>query len=267
MLQKFDSRIHLKDFTYLPFSYYSSQVVLDFEGYLFERNEEQLLVWQDALYPHDFPCIFMPQKEANWEKLTVFAATTEDITAVKKEQIPVIIEKPVTAEFYYTTAQFINPEGEFRKELNYFVDHNSYQILNHYAQEKVREFYQFWLHQRVRDSYTMKQEVAMFEFCLSHLDTYAMRQCYVEVDGKLVGFAWGVPHWKGGWVSLQLKCDYAYKGLEKLLRHEYAKLFAEFELFTTGGGTPEAGIELHKKGMIPYEERQYSYLFTGDKAL
>ncbi len=264
MLQKFDSRVHLKDFTHLPFSYYSSEVMLDFEAYVFERNGENILVWQDALYPHDFPSIFIPQKKENWEKMTVFAATQPDVDAVKMEQLEIIIEKPVTTEFFYTTAQFIHPEGSFKKQLDHFIAHNTYLVRYEYSKEKIREFYQFWLRQRDRNSYTIGQEVAMFEFCLAHLDTYGIRQCYVEVEGRLVGFAWGMPHWKEGWVSLQLKCDYAYRGLEKLLRHEYVKLFSEFEIFTTGGGTPEVGIEQHKKGMKPYEERQYWYLFTGD---
>lgn len=265
MLQKFDSKVHLKNFTYLPFSYYSSEVVLDFDAYFFERNGEHILVWQDALYPHDFPCIFMPRNKTNWEKLTVFAATQGDVDSVKKEGIEILIEKPVTTEFFYTTTQFTHPEGAFRKQINYFVDHNTYRILTQYPQEKVREFYQFWLRQRERNSYTIEQEVAMFEFCLNNLETYKMRQCYIEIGGQLVGFAWGMPHWKEGWVSLQLKCNYAYRGLEKFLRHEYTKLFSEFEFFTTGGGTPEAGIERHKKEMKPYEERQYRYLFTGNK--
>lgn len=267
MITKFDSEKHLQDFRHLPFSYYSSEVMLDFAGYLFSRNGENVLVWQDALYPHDFPAIFLPQNKKNWEKMTIFAATQEDVDAVKQENIGLIIEKPVTTEFFYTTETFLHPTGSFRKEVNSFRNKYPHTISHVYPLQEVETFYDFWWNQRERTSFTADPEYAFFRFLLGNLDKYKVRQIYIEIDGRLVGFAWGVPHWKGNWASVQLKVDYRYRGLEKFLRHEYVKLFSEFELFTTGGSTPEEGIARHKRQLGPCEERQYWYLFTGERTV
>ena len=58
-MEKFNSEKHRQYINHLPFSYFSVQSYLDFEAYVFRRNNELLIVNQDLYYPHDFPNFFI----------------------------------------------------------------------------------------------------------------------------------------------------------------------------------------------------------------
>lgn len=102
---------------------------------------------------------------------------------------------------------------------------------------------------------------------MDNLKKYQVKQVYVIVNKKLIGFAWGLKHSSGNWIGLQLKVKYRYKGLSRFLHQERAKLFSRYELFTLGAGAQEPGIIQFKKELGPTEEREYFYVLTGKKKL
>ena len=87
---------------------------------------------------------------------------------------------------------------------------------------------------------------------------------YIEKDGALAGFAWGVIAEKG-WVGLHLKADNSYRGLSRFLHVERAKMFSKLKRFTIGTGAAEEGIVEYKKSLHPNEEIDLYHLLTGSK--
>lgn len=100
---------------------------------------------------------------------------------------------------------------------------------------------------------------------MAHLDYYQIRQSYVEVDGELVGFAWGVEVPGRGWVGLHLKVDYRFAGLSRFLHVERAKQFSGIDEFTLGTGAQVSGIEEYKRELHPSREVHYFYILTGER--
>lgn len=247
----------------LPFSYFSSRIYLDFLAYAFERNGERVVVTRDAVYPHEFPALFLPERPENWRHSSVTFATEDAKAAIRAAGIPILIDRPVGTEFFYRTADFINPTGSMKAKIARFAKGYDFRLTNAYDAGRVEEFYERWKAQRPRGSMTFDESERFFTFCLRNLDAYAIRQAYVEIDGKLAGLAWGMVAPRGGWVGLHLKVDYRYKGLSRFLHRERARLFEEHEEFTLGTGGFEAGIEAYKRELRPCREVAYSYVLTG----
>ncbi len=139
-MEKF-SKKYLKYFKNLPFSYFSTPIYLDFVGYVFHRNNEPILVWQDLICPHDFPSIFLPNDKLNWINCSVALATKEDIEKIKRENIEIKIELPVATEFFYSTDSFITPKGDFNRRIKQFRKTYKFVIKNTYPVSKIMEFY------------------------------------------------------------------------------------------------------------------------------
>lgn len=227
-----------------------------------------MIVWQDLLFPHDFPSIFLPQNPANWERASMAFITPEEVEKIKGENIEIIIDKYIEQEFFFKTESLINPSGDINRRINQFKNGYKFEVLNKYPKDKVREFYEFWKNQRDRgDSLTFPEAEKEFFESLDGLEKYDIKQVYVVVDGLLAGFAWGVAHDSGNWVGLQLKVNYDFKGLSRFLHQERAKLFADHELFTIGTGAREAGIAQFKEELGPVYKKEYHYVATGDKIL
>jgi len=207
----------------------------------------------------------MPEKKENWERFSVTLASAEDAEKVKNENIELTIQVPVETEYFYKTEHFIDPKKKMRAHIENFKKLYSYKIFNNYQSDKILEFYKQWKNQRERFSVTVTEEENFFMFCLNNLDKYPIRQIYIEVDNKLVGFAWGIDHLRGGWVGLELKADYSYKGLSRLLQNERAKMFLGNEFFSLGTGCHDKGIIEYKKELGPVFTKEYIYLLTKDK--
>ena len=264
-MEKF-SKKHLKYFARLPFSYFSAFLYLDFIAYVFYRNNKPILVWQDLYYPNDFPSIFIPKDKINWTNCSIALATKKDVREIEKENIEIKFQVPVTTEFFYSTDSFINPRGDFLRRIKQFKTNYAYSIKNSYPGDNVIKFYKFWKKQKERDGGVfIKESENYFYYCLKYLKKYSIKQIYVEVDDKLVGFAWGVTHPSGNWVGLHLKVDYQYKGLSRFLHYERAKLFKDKKLFTLGTDTHDSGIAQYKNELGPVAEKDYFYILTGKK--
>lgn len=265
-MEKFISDKHSQLQKGLPFSYFSTNLYLDFSAYIFDRNGESLIVWQDIFDPNEFPCIFMPQKKENWVRCLVTFATQDDIENVQKEKIEILLSKPVGAEFFYLTDNFLNPRGDFKNRVHKFISSYAYSLTNKFNKEKIVEFYNFWKSQREHESITFGESEEFFHFCLDNLDTYNIKQVYVEVNNKIVGLAWGIVFpGSNNWIGLHLKVDYQYKGLSRFLHQERAKMFAEYKEFSLGTGAHDKGIEKFKEELGPIYKKEYHYLLTGDR--
>jgi len=267
LLEKFDSGKHKFRVANAPFSYMALPLYWDFCAYTFERNGENLVVCQDIFFPHDFPCFFMPQEKKNWERLTLTFGTLADVEKIKAEKIKIMAQNRVGAEYYYRTADLLAPNKKIRNRISQFKRLYQAKVLHEYSHDKIREFFQFWEGQRDREegAFTEIESRELFLFCLENLGRYNIRQIYVEVAGRLVGLAWGVPFDKNNWVGLHLKVDYSIKGLSRFLHQERARLFSDFEEFTLGTGCHEKGIEQYKQELGPAREVEYFYIATGDK--
>ncbi len=173
----------------LPFSYFSTNLYLDFSAYFFVRNDENLIVWQDLLYPNEFPCIFLPKQKNNWAHCSIAFATDDDINNIEKENIEILVKKPMGREFFYKTEDFINPRGSFKSRINQFSSNYEHAILHNCDKKRILEFYDFWKEQRVHNSITFGESESFFHFCLDNLEKYDIKQVYVEVDNRIVGLA------------------------------------------------------------------------------
>jgi len=206
----------------LPFSYYSSRIYLDFAAYALERNGETIAVTQDLVSPHEFPALFLPERPANWERCSVTFATEEAKARVRAAGIPILIDNPVGMEFFYKTRDFVTPTGNLKTKIARFAKTYDFRLTNRSDADTIRDFYARWKAQRPHDGLTFEESEQFFAFCLRHLDAYGIRQAYVEIDGKLAGFAWGVAAPRRGWIGLHLKVDYRYNGLSRFLHQDCA---------------------------------------------
>ena len=265
-IEKFDSKKHSQLTKGLPFSYISLPLYLDFCAYVLKRNNENLIVAQDIYYMQEFPLFFLPKNKSNWERASMCAITKEDVAKIKKEKIDIGIENKAETEYYYKTKDFLNPKSKTKNRINQFTKNYTYQLRDTYPKNKIAKFYDLWQGQKKTISDMFEREsTELFFFCLKNLNKYKIKQIYVEIDGKLAGFAWGVHHSKNKWVGLHLKVDYKYKGLSRFLYHERAKMFSNDDLFSLGSGCHDPGLIQFKKELGPVLEKQFYYIFTRDK--
>jgi hypothetical protein len=267
-MRKFNSLQDKKLMETLPFSYHSVAPYLDYIAYTFNRNGESLLVWQDILCPNEFPCIFMPNNQENWVNASIALATTENIEALQRDGIKILLKKSMGCEFFYNTKDFINPKGNLKNRIKKFSSSYDYSITNICSKERILEFYDFWKTQRDHTSLTFKEDEEFFNFCIDNFEKYDIKQVYVESENKIIGLAWGVnfPN-SNNWVGLHLKVNYAYKGLSRFLYHERAKLFENSEEFTLGTQAHDKGIEEYKEDLNPIRKKEYYLIITGDKII
>ncbi len=265
-MEKFDSAHHGHLLKELPFSYFTSAIYLDFYAYVFERNRESLVVQQDLLYPHDFPCLFLPKKKENWERCSVTFTTKQDRQRLLDEGIELRVQEKAGSEFYYQTKTLTDPSGQTKRDVELFVKRYTHRIVSECEPIIVRTFYEEWKSQKSsRDNLLFDISEAFFFFCLENLNRYAVRQVYIFADQKLVGLAWGVKHSEGKWVGLHLKSLYAFKGIGRFLHHQRALLFATEPEMTLGTEAHESGIAKFKEELGPSERAEYEYVLTGER--
>lgn len=264
-MKKFDSSKHGELIKKMPFSYISTSVYLDFCAYVVNRNGEDLVVKEDPI-SKEFDLFFLPEKKENWFDMSASMVTLDDLKKIKNHDIEIKSQNPTTTEFIYSTADFLNPTKKYKQKIRQFEDGYEFKVLNEYDEEKVKEFFNSWEDQKDDcDDVFSKESSDFFFFCLENLDKYNVEQVYVEVDGKLVGFVWGVKHSADKWVSLHIKSDYKYRGLSRFLNYEISKKFSDAKIVSLGTGCKDPGLIQNKKELGPIEEVDYYYVFTGGK--
>ncbi len=264
-MEKFDSQKHSKLIDSMPFSYVSTAVYLDFCAYVLKANDEELVVKEDVV-SHNFPYFFLPRKKENWECMSASMVSKEDIQKIKDSGIEVSWENPTETEFIYSTQNLLNPAKGYKNKIKRFENNHKYTILKKYDKEKILSFYSLWEGQKEDlNNIFAKESNDFFFYCLNNLEKYNIRQIYVEVDEKLVGFVWGVKHSNDKWVSIHIKSDYQYRGLNRFLNHEITKEFADTKIVSLGTGCQDEGLIQNKKELGPIEEKQYYYVATTGK--
>lgn len=250
----------------LPFFWVSLPLYLDFCAYTFTKNGEDLVVTQDPLYSNDFPYLFLPKNKDNWPRASLSMVDGEEVEKIKRENIEISALNPTEIEYYYKTADFTDPKSVLGKKKRQFEKNYSYELRKTYPEEELTRFFLFWENQGKNqpDAYTKESE-GLFYFCLKNLEKYGLEQVYVEVDGKLAGFAWGVRHSENNWVNLHVKVDYNFKGLSRFVLCELAGRFSDRELFSLGTGCNDPGLTQFKESLRPTFQRQYYYVSTRGK--
>ncbi len=264
LIEKFNLEKHLDLTKDLPFSYFSSLAYLDCVAYVLERNGSKIVVSQDIYYSHEFPAVFLPKNREDRRFCSVTFASEEDVKKIEADGIEIVVKNEIATEFFYATEDFVNlTKKSFREKVKQFKKLYAHEIFYDYPKEKIMEFYELWKAQKDRSSAdTFYESEAFFLWLLDNLEKHNVKQVYVEVDGKLVGLAFGIEHGNDSWVGLQLKVDYEYKGLSRFMHHERAKLFQDRKEFTIGSGAHEKGIEAYKRDLGPIREKQYYYILT-----
>lgn len=272
MIEKFDSKKHHALLTKLPFKYESSEIYLDFAGYVIERNSEKNVAVQDVLYPNDVPYLYLPNKKENWIHSIIQWAGKDQLEKIKLD-FEVVKSFPSGKEYYYQTQDFIELSGSkwasFRKDTHHFMKNNNYKIFNEYDLPKVTFFLKnVWAKQQKEKTASFNESYNFFVFCLENQRKYGIKILYVEIDGSLVGLAMGSKFNNSDdkWLALHIKVNYKYRGLSRFLYHERAKLFAKFSEFTSGATCAgDEGIEEFKESLHPCRIEESYYIITGDK--
>lgn len=190
----------------------------------------------------------------------------EDIQKIKDSGIEVSWENPTETEFIYSTQDFLNPTKKYKQKINQFINDYKYTIHKNYDKKKIVDFYNLWEKQKGDfDNVFNKESNDFFVYCIENLDRYNIKQIYVEVGGKLVGFVCGVKHSEDKWVSIHIKSDYQYRGISRFLNHEITKKFADTKIVSLGTGCQDQGLIQYKKELGPIEEKQYYYVATKGK--
>lgn len=272
MIEKFCSEKHVNLFKKLPFKYESSEIYLDFAGYIIQRNGEENLAVQDVLYPNDFPYLYLPEKTENWSHSMILWASDGDLSKLKSQ---VKIDKSFSSgkEFYYKTKDFIDLKGgkwvKFRKDIQHFQNDNEYKLLSDYPETKTKRFLEnIWLAEQKEKTASFDESYNFFLFCLDNWKRYQIKTLYVEVDGKLVGLVMGAVFNNScdKWLALHIKVDYNFRGLSRFLYHQRAKLFSEYSEFTSGATCAgDEGVEKFKSCLHPSRVEESFYVITGDK--
>lgn len=149
----------------MPFSYVSCAPFIDFAGYWFERNGERITVVQDVKFPHDFPSVFLPSQQSNWERCSVMLCTQEQKERVQALGIPLLVDHPIATEFFYRTDAFLEPTGSLKKKVSRFEKTYTYRVTHTCDPEKVSTFYNTWKTQKSREEVTFEESEQFYEFC------------------------------------------------------------------------------------------------------
>ena len=254
---------HFNAMKCLPFSYFSLEEYLDENASVFERNGETIIGVKNQEDPTELQALFPPIHPLNRQNISIRLAQQSDRDQMA-QQARILFEKQTITEFFYRTHDFVHPTGRLAKKIRVFSSRYKPTVTHTYPKDAILEFYRQWEDQRVRDVRTIGESEASFFLMVDRLDHSEIKQVYVEIDGALAGFAWGIPHWSGNWVGLHMTVSYQYQDLNRFLHHERAKLFSGSDIFSTGTSMFDTGVDLYKHNLGPVEERRYFFLLLGE---
>lgn len=269
MLRKFDYKKHKKLLEKVPFLYESTVPHIIYAGYVLERDGISEITTQDVLYPNTFPYLFLPRNKKIWEYVHITWTTKDDIKKLSTE-VNIFHKNIVGTSYNYSTDDFANLSGHkmasIRRHVNQFEKKYSYKIFHKYNKEKVKKFIKRWDSQQNDKTFTYKEGLKWFNFCIDNSNKYGIKSIFVEVDGKLVGITQGVSFDKNRWVGLHQKSDYKYKGLSRFLLHKRAQMFKDIKEFTLGTGCGgDDGVIKYKEELHPIKKTEYFYVITEGK--
>jgi len=256
------------------FSYFSNPFYLTHYG-LWENMNGEDIVFEKDVVDGEFNLLFCPRKEKNLANQRIGTAFDEDIKKIEELNLKITVKKALGVEYVYRTDEFARLEGadfrSFRKSINRFKKSYKFKVLSKYPKKKVLEFLDEWVKKKDLSGKTeLTKEIfhSDLEACkdyLNMLDKIPNKQVYIEIDGKLAGFAVFLPLLDNLWVNLMQKVDYQYEGITKFLYHLKAKKMEGIEFFTTGAEAQDPKLAESKENLHPVKKLQIYFLYIGDK--
>lgn len=204
--------------------------------------------------------LFAPQRKENIKK-HLELITQEDLQRVRKMSIELEEVILIEEEYFYKTKDLIEMKGKqfatFRKRVHKFQKTYKYSLSHSYPAEKITAFIKKWASTKDLKKYGPEAKT-IFEWdldnCLNYvklLDKLPCKNLFVEIDGKLAGFAITCPLYPDLFVALMQKTDIQYQGLSRFLYHEKAKLYPDTAFFTVGTSALAPGLETFKEELRP----------------
>lgn len=227
---------------------------------LWEEKNGELLIWFDCPVFNCIHLLLPPKQAQNISGRYIELVKEDELEVLKKTNIKMSNTSLNGNEYYYRTQKMIDMYGNemesFRRAVNFFRNNYKYKLLDEYDPLKIKEFIKNWADSKDLSSYTDAMKKAFWreaESCAQYIDLIGKLQSkniFVEVNGKLAGFAMTTSPFPNMFVALQQKVDSKYKGLSRFLYHEKCKLNRDKEFFTTGFDD-SPGLKVFKDSLHP----------------
>ncbi len=244
-------------------SYFANPFYLTCYGYQEERNGEELIFEKD-IFTGNFVCLFTPKNPENLQNIRLSFVTEEELNWIQKQKINIKdIKKSERREYIYKTQNLIDLKGKefksFRNRVNQFKKYYpQVEITNECEDGLYTDFIHDWVKKQ-----KFKNEL-FEEYCYRYsLKSVELRHCipskeiFIFDNNKLIGYSSSYLKNNNFWIGVNQKADYNYRGLNRFLYHERAKLSAGVENFSIGTGVNDPGIKKFKEELLPIKYITY----------
>jgi len=243
-------------------SYFTSPFFLSNECY-FERREGETVLFINDVIDKELRYLYLPKNISKPVEYNVQFAREEDIERLEALGVNIAEKVSYEGEYIYDCVKLSSAEGPemsgFRHSISHFKRHNSYRIFYEYDPEQVRDFIRWWASTKDVSPYS-KFARDVFEWDLSlclqypYFSIFPQRNIFVEIDGKLAGFAFTHPLMSNMFVGLMQKVNIKYRGLSHFIYSEKAKLHPGIPYFTIGTACASPGLGAFKDAMRPIQK-------------
>jgi hypothetical protein len=237
------------------------------------RNGEEIILDKDVTDNKIKP-LFLPKKKENMAGQSISYGFEEDINLLSKLGFEIRKKELFGYEYIYRTKDFVSLEGQnfksFRKAINKFKKTYDYKILADYPRERIIRFLKSWIKQKTANNeseMTKRSREAELELDTQWIDLFDKipnKRIFIEIDGKLAGFAVFLELYSNLWVALMQKTNYQYGGMTKFLYHLKAEQMKDIEFFSTGNLGDDGGLIEYKESMHPVRKIPVHVLEIGD---
>ncbi|KKW19923.1 MAG: hypothetical protein UY63_C0004G0008 [Parcubacteria group bacterium GW2011_GWA2_51_10] len=240
-------------------AYFTSPFLLAAHGY-YEQMNGKLIVYYLDTSDKEMRFLYAPSKIGKEDARGVQFAREIDIKTFEENGITIKEKIPYGPEYFYDCEKLsksATPDlRKFRQNANYFRHHYSYTIKNQYEPEFVAEFIRNWASTKDLTNYSEFAKGVFIDdlnACLQYLEFTSLpqRNIFVEVDGKLAGFAYTHPLTENLFVGLMQKVNIKYRGLSPFIYQEKARLYPGVPYFTIGCPCGVPGLLAFKDSMRP----------------
>lgn len=239
---------------------------------VYEEKNGELLVYD--VTDGEKTLLFLPKKISNMIDKEIYLVFREDLVRIKRLGLEIKNKNFVAKEFIYKIKDLVELKGSdyssFRKNLNKFKRRSDYKILHKYPKEKILKFLDIWANQKSLEGKSettakyLKEDLWSCQGYTRVLDKIPHKAIFVEIAGKLAGFAVFCRLKSGLWIGVMQKVDYKYRGLTQFLYHEKAKMMSPGEYFTTGPEAEDPSLAKFKESLRPHKKLDIWGLILGN---
>ena len=231
-------------------AYFTSPFILAASCYFLRKNGQLSVFFYDTV-DKEIRFLYGPQLSTVGEAHGVEFARDEDIRALEVLGVSIKERKSLGPEYIYDCEKLsksATPDLRgIRQNANYFRKNNTYRILHQYDPEKIKAFIRAWAETKDLSRYTELAKALFLldlAMCLRYVDFVDLpqRNIFVEIDGRLVGFAFTHPLTSNMFVGLMQKVDIRYRGLSPFIYQEKAKLHPGVKYFSIGCPADTPGL-------------------------